>query len=60
MPGYERDENNSGGGSGAIIGLVAAGIGAIAAAMTLQSVREKNHDNEAQREHEREMARQSK
>ena len=36
MPGYERDENNSGGVSGAIIGLVPAGIGALAAAMTLQ------------------------
>ena len=60
MPGYERDEShNSGGGYGPIIGLVAAGIGALAAAMTLQSVKEKNYDNDLQREHEREMARQS-
>ena len=64
MPGYERDERghepeNSGGSYGAIIGLVAAGIGALVAAMSLQSVKERNYDNELQREHEREMARQS-
>ena len=60
MPGYERDEpDNSGGGYGPIIGLAAAAIGTLAAAMSLQSVKEKNYDNEKQREHERKMARQS-
>ena len=59
MPRYEREENNSGSGHGAMIGLVAAGIGVLAAAFGLQSLREKNRDNELQREHEREMARRS-
>ena len=60
MPGYEKDEpDNSVGGYGPIIGLAAAAIGALAAAMSLQSVKERNYDNEKQREHERKMARQS-
>ena len=60
MPGYERDnEENSGWGGGLIIGLVGAGLAAVTAALTLQTQKEKNYDNERQREHERDMARRS-
>ena len=41
MPGYEREnEENSGQGGAAIIGLVGAGLAAVTAALTLQTQRE--------------------
>ena len=65
MSRYERDEreeesNGAHGGYGAIIGLVAAGFGVLAAGLALQTQKERNYDNEAQREHERDMAEQSR
>ena len=63
MPGYEREENSNTtgfGAYGAIIGLVGSAFAALAAGFALQTQKEKNHEGERQREHERDMARQSR